>query len=252
MTASPSSQRCSPPPASGWVTLRNALPHAKPRIQHNYYMTEDDTRTIIDGTRIALEIASRRALTKLRTADWAVPESDSDADILRFVAAQHPHDLSSRGDVRFGRGRRRGAPRSRRRKPARGRCLGDADRPPRQHQHAYDHGRREGRRPHSRTAAAAPRQRAARASVGDGSLTGDVRTRPGGWPSDRKTTPTIERATRLRAVPCTRSESGVLHGHLGEWCFCFEAKGAAPRALKSHCQHGESGHRHPTRSVVLG
>lgn len=25
-----------------------------------------------------------------------------------------------------------------------------------------------------------------------------------------------------------------------------EAKGAAPRALKSHCLHGESGHRHPT------
>ena len=67
------------------MTLRNALPHAKPRIQHNYYMTEDDTRTIIDGTRIALEIASRPALTKLRTADWAVPESDSDADILRFA-----------------------------------------------------------------------------------------------------------------------------------------------------------------------
>ena len=48
-------------------------------------MTEDDTRTIIDGTRIALEVASRPALTKLRTADWAVPESDSDADILRFA-----------------------------------------------------------------------------------------------------------------------------------------------------------------------
>ena len=73
------------PTSRGRVTLRNALPHAKPRIQHNYYMTEDDTRTIIDGTRIALEIASRPALTKLRTADWAVPESDSDADILRFV-----------------------------------------------------------------------------------------------------------------------------------------------------------------------
>jgi choline dehydrogenase-like flavoprotein len=73
------------PTSRGQVTLRNALPHAKPRILHNYYTTEDDTRTVIEGTRVALEIASRPALRKLRTADWAVPESDSDADILRFV-----------------------------------------------------------------------------------------------------------------------------------------------------------------------
>jgi choline dehydrogenase-like flavoprotein len=73
------------PTSRGRVTLRNALPHAKPRILHNYYTTDDDTRTIIEGTRVALEIASRPALRKLRTGDWAVPESDSDADILRFV-----------------------------------------------------------------------------------------------------------------------------------------------------------------------
>jgi choline dehydrogenase-like flavoprotein len=73
------------PTSRGRVTLRNALPHAKPRILHNYYMTEEDTRTIAAGTRIALEIASRPALRKLRTADWAVPESGSDADILRFA-----------------------------------------------------------------------------------------------------------------------------------------------------------------------
>jgi choline dehydrogenase-like flavoprotein len=73
------------PTSRGQVTLRNAVPHAKPRILHNYYTTEDDTRTIIHGTRVALEIASRPALRKLRTADWAVPESASDADILRFV-----------------------------------------------------------------------------------------------------------------------------------------------------------------------
>jgi choline dehydrogenase len=73
------------PTSRGQVTLRGALAHAKPRILHNYYTTEDDTRTVIDGTRVALEIASRPALRKLRTADWAVPESDSDADILRFA-----------------------------------------------------------------------------------------------------------------------------------------------------------------------
>jgi choline dehydrogenase-like flavoprotein len=73
------------PTSRGKVTLRNRLAHAKPRILHNYYATEEDTRSIIDGTRVALEIASRPALRKLRTADWAVPESDSEADILRFA-----------------------------------------------------------------------------------------------------------------------------------------------------------------------
>jgi choline dehydrogenase len=73
------------PTSRGRVTLRSALAHAKPRILHNYYTTEDDTRTMIDGTRVALEIASRPALGKLRTADWAVPESDLDAEILDFV-----------------------------------------------------------------------------------------------------------------------------------------------------------------------
>jgi choline dehydrogenase len=73
------------PTSRGQVTLRNRLAHAKPRILHNYYATEEDTRSIVDGTRVALEIASRPALRKLRTADWAVPESDSEADILRFA-----------------------------------------------------------------------------------------------------------------------------------------------------------------------
>jgi choline dehydrogenase-like flavoprotein len=73
------------PSSRGQVTLRNALAHAKPRILHNYYATEEDRRSIIDGTRVALKIASRPALRKLRQSDWAVPESDSDADILDFV-----------------------------------------------------------------------------------------------------------------------------------------------------------------------
>jgi choline dehydrogenase len=73
------------PTSRGQVTLRSRLAHAKPRILHNYYATEEDRRSVIDGTRVALEIASRPALRKLRTADWAVPASDSDADVLEFV-----------------------------------------------------------------------------------------------------------------------------------------------------------------------
>ena len=86
------------------MTLRNRLPHAKPRIVHYYYTTEDNTRSIIDGTRIAVEIASRPALRKLRRADWAVPESDSDADILRFARRNsrtifHPVGTCAMGTV---------------------------------------------------------------------------------------------------------------------------------------------------------
>ena len=73
------------PTSRGRVTLRNRLPHVRPRIVHNYLMTEPDRRSMIDGTRVALEIAARPALRKLRLADLAVPQSDSDADILDFL-----------------------------------------------------------------------------------------------------------------------------------------------------------------------
>jgi choline dehydrogenase len=92
------------PTSRGQVTLRYRLPHAKPRILHNYYATEDDTRSVIDGTRVALEIASRPALRTLSTANWAVPESDSDGDILKFARRNtrtifHPVGTCAMGTV---------------------------------------------------------------------------------------------------------------------------------------------------------
>jgi choline dehydrogenase len=78
--------------AGGRVTLRSALPHAKPRILHNYLTTAADTRTLVEGTRVALDIASQPALRKLTTAAFAVPESDADADILAFVR-QHSRTI---------------------------------------------------------------------------------------------------------------------------------------------------------------
>ena len=73
------------PTSRGQVTLRNHLPHAKPRIMHNYLTTESDIRSMIDGTRIGLEIASRPPFRKVRRDDFAIPRSDSDADVLDFV-----------------------------------------------------------------------------------------------------------------------------------------------------------------------
>jgi len=73
------------PTSRGRVTLRGRLPHVKPRIVHNHLTTEEDRRSMIEGTRIGLEIAERPPLRKLRRAGYAVPKSGSDADILEFV-----------------------------------------------------------------------------------------------------------------------------------------------------------------------
>jgi choline dehydrogenase-like flavoprotein len=73
------------PTSRGVVTLRSAVPHVKPRIVHNYLTTEEDRRSMIEGTRAALELGSRPALQRLRTGDVSVPRSDADGDILDFL-----------------------------------------------------------------------------------------------------------------------------------------------------------------------
>jgi choline dehydrogenase len=73
------------PTSRGRVTLRYSLPHTKPRITHSYLTTEEDVRSMIEGTRIGLAIAARPPTRRLCRADMAIPRSDSDADILEFV-----------------------------------------------------------------------------------------------------------------------------------------------------------------------
>ena len=80
------------PESRGRVTLRSPVAHAKPRILHNYLATETDRRSMIDGVRASLEIASQPALRKVRRADFVAPPSDSDADILELVQ-QHGHTV---------------------------------------------------------------------------------------------------------------------------------------------------------------
>jgi choline dehydrogenase len=92
------------PSSRGRVTLRNRLPHVRPRIVHNYLTTDDDRHSLVDGTRNALQIAARPALGKLRLADLAVPGSDSDADILDFIqhysrTIYHPVGTCAMGTV---------------------------------------------------------------------------------------------------------------------------------------------------------
>jgi choline dehydrogenase len=92
------------PSSRGSVSLRNALPHTKPRIVHNYLTSDEDRRSIFDGVRLALEIASRLALREITGAEIAVPRSDSDADLDEFVKQRtqtifHPVGTCAMGSV---------------------------------------------------------------------------------------------------------------------------------------------------------
>ena len=73
------------PTSRGYVTLHSPLPHVKPRILNNYLMTEEDRRSMLDGTRIAMEVNEQPALRKVCRGDFLVPASGSDADIMDFL-----------------------------------------------------------------------------------------------------------------------------------------------------------------------
>ena len=70
------------PQSRGKVSLRSAAPDAAPRIRNNYLEAEEDRRSLIAGLRAILEIAGRPALRKVIAADFDVPASDVDADLL--------------------------------------------------------------------------------------------------------------------------------------------------------------------------
>jgi choline dehydrogenase len=92
------------PTSRGYVTLRSPLPHARPRILHNYLTTEEDRASMIAGVRLNFEIAGGAALKEWRRADFLVPESDSEADIMDFVQRRahtlyHPVGTCAMGAV---------------------------------------------------------------------------------------------------------------------------------------------------------
>lgn len=79
------------PASRGRVSLRSAVPYAKPRIFHNYLAEAADRANLREGVRIALNIASQSPLrAHLKGADDAVaagllPPSDSDEALDAFV-----------------------------------------------------------------------------------------------------------------------------------------------------------------------
>jgi choline dehydrogenase-like flavoprotein len=73
------------PTSSGFVKLRSRVPTAKPRILHNYIVSDEDRATMIAGVRRCLEIAGQPALSALTNELVAPPPGDDDASLLAYI-----------------------------------------------------------------------------------------------------------------------------------------------------------------------
>jgi choline dehydrogenase-like flavoprotein len=106
------------PTSRGKLTLRTADPGSKPRILHNYFATEEDRRSMIEGVRIGLDIAAQPALRAHIKAPNYVPDSPSDADVWNYVrryakTIYHPTSTCAIGPVVDGELKVRGVERLR-------------------------------------------------------------------------------------------------------------------------------------------
>src|SRR5262245_47230259 len=70
------------PTSRGKVGLRTPMPESKPTVRCNFLTTPEDRASMLEGVRIALDIASQPALAALIREPLSVPDSDSEKDIL--------------------------------------------------------------------------------------------------------------------------------------------------------------------------
>jgi choline dehydrogenase-like flavoprotein len=92
------------PTSRGSVSLRTADPATAPRILHNYLSTPEDQRAIIDGLRIALDVANQPSLKSVITGEFVTPNGTSDAELLDFAqrvgqTLYHPTSTCAIGKV---------------------------------------------------------------------------------------------------------------------------------------------------------
>jgi choline dehydrogenase-like flavoprotein len=74
------------PTSRGKVWLRTPLADSKPCVLSNFLTTEEDRASMIAGVRIALEISEQPSLKSIVSEPVSVPGSDSEADIMDWVA----------------------------------------------------------------------------------------------------------------------------------------------------------------------
>jgi choline dehydrogenase-like flavoprotein len=92
------------PTGRGFVKVRSRVPTAKPRILHNYAVTDEDRAALVAGVRRCMEIAEQPALQAVSTSAYSVPASDDDASILAHVERNsstlfHPVSSCAMGTV---------------------------------------------------------------------------------------------------------------------------------------------------------
>lgn len=92
------------PTSVGAVTLRTATPGTAPRIVHNYLGTAEDRAAIVDGLRIALELADQPAVRSVITGEFVTPASHSEEHLLDFARTvghtlYHPTSTCAMGAV---------------------------------------------------------------------------------------------------------------------------------------------------------
>jgi choline dehydrogenase-like flavoprotein len=92
------------PSSRGTVRLRTPMADSKPLVQSNFLTTEEDRASVVAGVRIALDIASQPALKAIEREPFSFPASDSEGDILDWVArvgqtVYHPTSTCAIGAV---------------------------------------------------------------------------------------------------------------------------------------------------------
>ncbi len=73
------------PTSSGFVKLRSRLPTAKPRILHNYVVSDEDRATLVEGVRRCAEITRQPALAAVSTGSYGTPVGEDDASIIAHI-----------------------------------------------------------------------------------------------------------------------------------------------------------------------
>ena len=141
------------PTSRGTIRLRSGKPDEAPVIAPNYLSTDEDREVAADAIRVTRRLMKQKALAPIIRRNICPARSvGDDAASLAKAAGDigttifHPVGTAKMGTAIGSDGRgRRAAARSRPRRTARDRCLGDADHHVGQHQHADRDDRRKRR-----------------------------------------------------------------------------------------------------------